>query len=37
MIKADGEAVPAVDAILSKPPHMQELNTLLQRLAGNSQ
>jgi signal transduction histidine kinase/ActR/RegA family two-component response regulator len=36
MIKADGEAVPAVDAIMSKPPQMRELNTLLQRLAANS-
>jgi CheY-like chemotaxis protein len=36
MIKADGEATPEVDAVLSKPPRMGELNRLLQRLAGNS-
>ena len=36
MIKADGEDVPSVDAILSKPPRIQELNTLLHRLAANS-
>ncbi len=35
MIKAEGESVPEVDAVLSKPPRMQELNILLQRLAGN--
>jgi len=36
MIKADGEATPAVDAVLSKPPRMQELTSLLQRLARNA-
>jgi len=34
MIKAGGESAPEVDAVLSKPPHMGELNRLLQRLAG---
>jgi CheY-like chemotaxis protein len=36
MIKADGESTPEVDAVLSKPPHMQELNLLLQRIASKS-
>jgi signal transduction histidine kinase/ActR/RegA family two-component response regulator len=36
MIKAEGEATPEVDAVLSKPPHMPELNTLLLFLAGKS-
>jgi len=34
MIKAGGESAPEVDAVLSKPAHMGELNRLLQRLAG---
>ena len=29
MMKAAGETVPDVDAVVSKPPHMQELNDLL--------
>ena len=29
MIKADGESAPEVDAVLSKPPRMQELNARL--------
>jgi len=29
MMKADGEIVPEVDAVVSKPPHMEELNNLL--------
>jgi hypothetical protein len=36
MLKAEGEAAPEVDAVLSKPPRMQELNSLLLRLAGKS-
>ena len=36
MIKADGESAPEVDAVLSKPPRVQELDSLLQRLAGNN-
>ena len=33
MMKADGETVPDVDAIVSKPPHMLELNNLLRKVA----
>jgi CheY-like chemotaxis protein len=33
MMKADGETVPEVDAVVGKPPHMQELNTLLLQVA----
>jgi DNA-binding response OmpR family regulator len=29
MMKADGEIVPEVDAVMGKPPHMRELNNLL--------
>jgi signal transduction histidine kinase/ActR/RegA family two-component response regulator len=36
MIKADGESAPEVDAVLNKPARMQELNSLVQRLAGKS-
>jgi len=36
MLKAEGEAAPEVDAVLSKPPRMQELNSLLLRLAGKN-
>jgi signal transduction histidine kinase len=36
MIKDGGESAPEVDAVLSKPPRMGELNRLLRRLAGNS-
>ncbi len=32
MIKEGGETAPAVDALVDKPPHMQELNDLLHRL-----
>ena len=32
MIKDDGEDTPAVDALLGKPPQIQELNDLLLRL-----
>jgi len=35
MIQADGQSAPEVDAVLSKPPRVQELDSLLQRLAGN--
>jgi CheY-like chemotaxis protein len=34
MMKADGEVVPEVDAVVGKPPHMQELNNLLFQVAG---
>ena len=36
MLKADGESAPEVDAVMSKPPRLEELNTLLLRLAGKS-
>jgi signal transduction histidine kinase/ActR/RegA family two-component response regulator len=36
MIKADGDSVPEVDAMLSKPAHIPELNSLLQRLAAKN-
>jgi len=32
IMKEDGEAAPAVDAVVGKPPHMQELNDLLLRI-----
>ena len=32
MIKEDGETAPEVDALVDKPPQMQELNDLLHRL-----
>jgi hypothetical protein len=32
MMKADGETVPDVDVLLSKPPHLQELNNLLLQI-----
>ena len=32
--QADGEAASAVDAVVGKPPHIQELNALLLRAAG---
>jgi signal transduction histidine kinase/ActR/RegA family two-component response regulator len=35
MMKADGETAPEVDAVLSKPPRIQELNNLLYRIIGN--
>jgi len=34
MIQADGESAPEVDAVLSKPPRLGELNALLQQVAG---
>ena len=36
MIKADKETNPEVDAVLSKPPRIQELNDLLQRISAKS-
>ena len=36
MMNADGETAPEVDAVLGKPPRLEELNTLLLRLAGKS-
>jgi signal transduction histidine kinase/CheY-like chemotaxis protein len=33
----DGESAPEVDALVSKPPRIQELNRLLSQLAGQSQ
>jgi signal transduction histidine kinase/ActR/RegA family two-component response regulator len=32
MMKADGESAPEVDALIGKPPQLQELNNLLLRL-----
>jgi signal transduction histidine kinase/ActR/RegA family two-component response regulator len=32
MMKADGETAPEVDAVLSKPPRIQELNNILVRI-----
>lgn len=34
MMKADGENVPEVDAVVGKPPRMEELNNLLLQVAG---
>jgi CheY-like chemotaxis protein len=36
MMKADKETNPEVDAVLSKPPRIQELNDLLQRISAKS-
>ena len=36
MMKAEGETAPEVDAVLGKPPRFQELNSVLNRLAGNT-
>jgi signal transduction histidine kinase/ActR/RegA family two-component response regulator len=33
MMKADGEATPEVDAVLSKPPRIQELHDVLHRIS----
>jgi len=33
IMKEDGETAPEVDAVVGKPPHMQELNELLLRMA----
>ena len=32
IMKEDGDATPEVDAVIGKPPHMQELNDLLHRV-----
>ena len=32
IMKEDGENAPEVDAVVGKPPHMQELNELLLRV-----
>ncbi len=36
MMKADGETAPEVDAVLSKPPRIQELNAILVRICGGN-
>jgi signal transduction histidine kinase/ActR/RegA family two-component response regulator len=36
MMQAEGESAPEVDAVLGKPPRIQELNALLQRLSTSS-
>jgi signal transduction histidine kinase/ActR/RegA family two-component response regulator len=36
MMQAEGESAPEVDAVLSKPPRIQELNDLLQRICAPS-
>ncbi|HZM02898.1 MAG TPA: ATP-binding protein [Candidatus Saccharimonadales bacterium] len=36
MMKADGETAPDVDAVLSKPPRIQELNELLYRMSATN-
>jgi CheY-like chemotaxis protein len=36
MMKADGETAPEVDAVLSKPPRIQELNTILVKICANN-
>ncbi len=36
MMKEDGEDVPRVDALISKPADIQELNALLLRVSGTS-
>jgi signal transduction histidine kinase/ActR/RegA family two-component response regulator len=35
IMKANGETAPEVDAVLSKPPRFQELNSLLHRMSSN--
>jgi hypothetical protein len=35
MMKQDGETAPEVDAVLSKPPRIQELNNILVRICAN--
>jgi CheY-like chemotaxis protein len=37
MMKEDGETAPEVDAVVSKPPRIQELNELLLRIATTRQ
>ena len=36
MMQAEGESAPEVDAVLSKPPRIQELNDLLYRICAKS-
>ena len=36
MMKAEGETAPEVDALLSKPPRIQELNNVLYRISANA-
>jgi signal transduction histidine kinase/ActR/RegA family two-component response regulator len=36
MMQAEGESAPEVDAVLSKPPRIQELNDLLHRICASS-
>jgi CheY-like chemotaxis protein len=33
MMKAEGESAPEVDAVIGKPPRIQELNSILFRLS----
>jgi CheY-like chemotaxis protein len=33
IIRDDGDTTPGVDVVVNKPPHMQELNELLLRMA----
>jgi CheY-like chemotaxis protein len=35
MMKAEGEFIPEVDAVLGKPPRLQELNSLLLQVTAN--
>jgi signal transduction histidine kinase/CheY-like chemotaxis protein len=35
MMKAEGETAPEVDAVLSKPPRIQELNNLVYKISAN--
>jgi CheY-like chemotaxis protein len=37
MMKEDGEKAPEVDALVGKPPRVQELNALLLRLTAAKQ
>jgi CheY-like chemotaxis protein len=36
MMKEDGETAPEVDAVVGKPPNMQELHDLLLRMAASA-
>jgi hypothetical protein len=36
MMKENGETVPEVDAVVSKPPRFEELNDLLQRISATN-
>jgi CheY-like chemotaxis protein len=37
MMKEDGETAPEVDAVVGKPPHVQELNELLHRVTTSTE